>query len=193
MRKILLKTRQLGKNNLISCAAEVLAWTLGWKPDTHCIEEKPLILYTNMHQLGRWVRKQNRYFTWSLNTPSQENIPLTFTFKKSYSCLLPKSNLVLFARESKRPKVFSRGHDSLPGTAGFLNKCSSWSLGIQAPSRYDSIARISWNIGILMLAKEREELGKKLRISFRIIHLMHMTQEVHIREMTLAGSWSVLT
>ena len=39
-----------------------------------------------------------------------------------------------------------------------------------------------------MLAKEREELGKKLRISFRIIHLMHMTQEVHIREMTLAGS-----
>ena len=34
---------------------------------------------------------------------------------------------------------------------------------------------------------------KKLRISFRIIHLMHVTQEVHIREMTLAGSRTVLT
>ena len=160
MRKILLKNRQLGENNLISCAAEVLAWTLGWKPDTHCIEEIPFIPYRNLHQLGRWVRKQNRYFTWSLNTPSQENIPLTFTFKKSYSCLLPKSNLVLFARESKRPKVFSRGHDSLPGTAGFLNKCSSWSLGIQAPSRYDSIARISWNIVYKWLPKSEKNWGK---------------------------------
>ena len=148
--------------------------------------------HIHIHPLGRWVRKQNRYFSWSLNTPSQENIPLTFTSKEIYSCLLPKSNLVLFARVSTRPKVFPRGHESLPGTAGFLNKCSSWSLGIQAPSRYDSIARISWNIVYKWLPKS-EKNCEKMRISFRIIHLMHMTQEVHIREMTLAGSWSVLT
>ena len=169
----------------------MLAWKLGWKPDTHCIEEIPLILYTCINwdtglenkidiSLDLWIHLSKKTFP-SLSHP-----------RKAIAVCYPSLTWSYLQGRSQGPRVFPRGHESLPGTAGFLNKCSRWSLGIQAPSRYDSIARISWNIVYKCLPKS-EKNCEKMRISFRIIHLMHMTQEVHIREMTLAGSWTVLT
>ena len=119
MRKILLKNRQLGKNNLISYAAEVLAWTLGWKPDTHCIEEIPLILYTYIHwdaglenkidiSLDLWIHLPKKTFP-SLSHP-----------RKAIAVRRPSLTWSYLQGRPQGPRCFPEATSRCPAQLGFL-------------------------------------------------------------------------
>ena len=169
----------------------MLAWTLGWKPDTHCIEEIPLILYTCINWDAGLENKIDTSLDLWIHLP-KKTFPSLSHPRKAIAVCCPSLTWSYLQGRSQGPRCFPEATSRCPAQLGFLTNALvdhsefKHHLVMTALLEFPEILCIN-------ACQRARRIVKKLRISFRIIHLMHVTQEVHIREMTLAGSRTVLT